>query len=88
MAGVYLQECLPNITGRAGGDEFPRSAGMFAEGAFYYAGDNWDTIAGAGHASAIIGFDASRLYSGKMYRNNCNAVRVQSYGVYMWVRIS
>ena len=83
-AGQYLNECLPNITGRMGGDEFPN--GGWGEGALYNAGRAGDTIAGSGYASLIMGLDASRLYNGQLYRNNCLAVRPKSYSVFIYVR--
>ena len=33
-----------------------------------------------------FGFDASRLYNGTKYRENCNDVSVNSYVVYIWIR--
>ena len=79
FAGTYLEQCLPNITGRmnAGRSNYTRAfQGIYCEGAFYVSGrdtthsfewyfQNWtDTSA--------ISMDASRLYSGNIYRNNCS----------------
>ena len=36
-------------------------------------------------ADYVVGLDASK--SSTVYKNNCSAVRVKSYGVYMWRRI-
>ena len=95
FAGVNLNECLPNITGKITASRSNYTIalqGISANGAFYVDGtaqsnsfewyyQNWDV-------TSSFSIDASRLYSGKKYRNNCNAVRSYSYGVYIWVRTS
>ena len=60
--GTYLESGAPNITGTAGGDEFPTNE-VRLDGAFYKVGTQGDTATGNSHGSAIIGFDASRSSS-------------------------
>ena len=96
-AGSYLNECLPNITGTfsflLNGAAGSRMSATDLDGAFYCYTGTATTRDGYSNSYNTNGycmgaFSAARLYSGKKYRNNCNAVRVQSYGVYIWQRTS
>jgi len=65
--GVKREPGLPNITGTAGGDEFPNSLTTLT-GAFYDAGSSADTGVGNTQDSSVLGFDASR--SNPIYGNS------------------
>lgn len=91
-----------NITGKIGGDEFPNADAFSASGAFYKAGTQNTTITGTGYPSVVVGFDASRSWTGATSSNgvhthtvtnsagvamNGNTVLPQSVGVNYIIKI-
>ena len=83
FADTYLNECLPNIKGKPPRTPFFSSP----EGAFSVssAGAN---VSDCGGCYGIVNVEFSAARSSSIYRDNCNAVRVKSYGVYIWQRTS
>ena len=67
---------ITNLTGTAGGDEFPNANTLSSSGVFYHGGTSWDSIAGGGVPSVIIGFDASRVSS--IYSNDTDSLNPDS----------
>ena len=85
FADTYLNECLPNITG-CFHSTTEKQYWFEPYGAFYRESLSGDGVDGGnGHFDRMC-INASR--SNSIYRDNCNAVRPKSYGVYMWVRTS
>ena len=91
LAGSYLNECLPNITGDFIATErylTDNPSAKVYNGAFYSSKYYY----GYGLCGACanlfdrkVDFDASRI---GYYKTNCKAVRPSTYVVYMWVRTS
>jgi len=82
-----LKQCVRNITGRAG--RIWSDAGCNDDGggsalfcSWSYGGDQFKGGGGTGVHS--VGLNAARQ-SG-LYRDNCNAIRPKSFGVYIWKR--
>ena len=67
---------ITNLTGTVGGDEFPNANMSYFSGAFYHAGVGYDSTAGGGVSSVIIGFDASRVSS--IYSNDTDYLNTDS----------
>lgn len=67
---------ITNLTGTVGGDEFPNANMSYFSGAFYHAGAGYDSIAGGGVSSVVIGFDASRVSS--IYSNDTDSLNPNS----------
>ena len=67
---------ITNLTGTVGGDEFPNANMSYFSGAFYHAGVGYDSIAGGGVSSVVIGFDASRVSS--IYSNDTDSLNPDS----------
>lgn len=67
---------ITNLTGTVGGDEFPNTNMFSSSGVFYHAGTGYDSIAGGGVTSVVIGFDASRVSS--IYSNDTDSLNPNS----------
>lgn len=67
---------ITNLTGTVGGDEFPNANMSYFSGAFYHAEAGYDSIAGGGVSSVVIGFDASRVSS--IYSNDTDSLNPNS----------
>ena len=67
---------ITNLTGTVGGDEFPNANMSYFSGAFYHAGVGYNSIAGGGVSSVVIGFDASRVSS--IYSNDTDSLNPDS----------
>lgn len=67
---------ITNLIGTVGGDEFPNANMFNSSGVFYYAGAGYDSIAGGGVTSVVIGFDASRVSS--IYSNDTDSLNPNS----------
>lgn len=75
---------IANLTGTVGGDEFPNANMSYFSGAFYHAGVGYDSTAGVGVSSVIIGFDASRVSS--IYSNDTDSLNPNSIKVLLMIR--
>jgi hypothetical protein len=86
-AGSYLNECLPNIQGQIIASR--RDGGScYATGVFTQS-TSWTWSADVDDKTIReCNYYFSASSSNDTYRNNCLAIRVKSYGVYMWVRTS
>ena len=67
---------ITNLTGTAGGDEFPNANMSVFSGVFCHARAGYDSIAGGGVSSVVIGFDASRVSS--IYSNDTDSLNPDS----------
>lgn len=75
---------IANLTGTVGGDEFPNANMSYFSGAFYHAGVRYDSTAGGGVSSVVIGFDASRVSS--IYSNDTDSLNPHSIKVLLMIR--
>ena len=76
---------MPNIKGEIETGAFYPYTSFSDNSALYGQSNNGVRLTGDDRGGElIILFNASRSY--QIYKDNCNAVRVKSYGVYIWVR--
>ena len=82
-AGQFLEECLPNINGQVG--NVVRKDNINT-GAFYYDNPSSYGIGNKGSYFTTYPVKFSLAKDNSIYKQECNAVRVSSYGVYIWIR--